>query len=593
MLSTLAFIINKKECGMRGLKLCVLAFLLVLSCKKVEKRPVQYSPSPPIVGKEFNISYNIKGKGYLLIEFTVPDIDSTIVEEIEGKGSFAIKIPENAENIRLKVVSDTLEWESQYLPLYTPEGKPVRETYYNIANEFLRGRGWKKPCKDSAIIYVEKELQYYPESKRALALSMKLSLLKEEIRTILDTLKDDELAFYIASELWMHDEVIKRGKKILNKMEGDKRRDVLFDMAIASYVLGKKKEGEEYFDKLKKEYPNYRIGLLYRALFYTPKGEDDPKSLMLFKEYIEKNPSDYQNISTSLVDELIKKHKYEEALKLEREAIEHFNDEKWVLKVWGFYPRTMREKIRKGRLAEANLRLGRIFEKLGKEESIANAYMKAIELAPEESKGYYFDEVLKALEKLRRDDLLMDFFKNYWRYSDNPDSILDVFRKLYKKMKGDTLGFGEYAGLNISGEIAPDFEVKDLEGRTARLSDMKGKTVVINFWATWCGPCIREIPELNEVVEDFSETPNVVFWAISHEDREKIKEFLKKHPFKYRIFAGGGDVFKKYGIMGIPTHVIVDKNGRIYRRFIGYTPNIKEKLERAIEKLFVNKREVS
>jgi len=131
---------------------------------------------------------------------------------------------------------------------------------------------------------------------------------------------------------------------------------------------------------------------------------------------------------------------------------------------------------------------------------------------------------------------------------------------------------------NEQGKKAPDFEVTDLQGKTYKLSELNDKTIVLNFWFTSCKPCMVEIPELNELVK---ENKNVIFLGLATDKEEKIKPFLKIHPFNYRIIPNAKDIVKLYNVNSFPTHYII-KNGIIQDQFIGLSNDIKEKIQNAI-----------
>jgi len=131
---------------------------------------------------------------------------------------------------------------------------------------------------------------------------------------------------------------------------------------------------------------------------------------------------------------------------------------------------------------------------------------------------------------------------------------------------------------NEQGKKAPDFEVTDLQGKTYKLSELNDKTIVLNFWFTSCKPCMVEIPELNELVK---ENKNVIFLGLATDKEERIKSFLKIHPFNYRIIPNANDIVKLYNVNSFPTHYII-KNGIIQDKFIGLSNDIKEKIQNAI-----------
>ena len=132
---------------------------------------------------------------------------------------------------------------------------------------------------------------------------------------------------------------------------------------------------------------------------------------------------------------------------------------------------------------------------------------------------------------------------------------------------------------NENGKKAPDFEVTDLQGKTYKLSELNDKTVVLNFWFTTCKPCMVEIPELNELV---NENKDVIFLGLATDKEENVKSFLQKHPFEYHIIANARDIVKLYNVSSFPTHYII-KNGIIQDKFIGLSSDIKEKIQNSID----------
>jgi thiol-disulfide isomerase/thioredoxin len=117
------------------------------------------------------------------------------------------------------------------------------------------------------------------------------------------------------------------------------------------------------------------------------------------------------------------------------------------------------------------------------------------------------------------------------------------------------------------------------------LKNLKGKVVVLNFWATWCGPCRREIPELNNLVEKYKDNSDVVFVAITNDLRERVANFLSSNEFKYKVAFDVDSVYQKYNVTAVPTHVIIDKDGFISSRIVGSLPQMDEILSEKIEKL--------
>ena len=115
------------------------------------------------------------------------------------------------------------------------------------------------------------------------------------------------------------------------------------------------------------------------------------------------------------------------------------------------------------------------------------------------------------------------------------------------------------------GQPAPDFTLDDLDGQSVSLSQFKGQVVLLDFWASWCGPCINDLPYLRKVKEKTADWP-VVFLNISLDaDEDDWREAIDKHEIKgVHVRAGSGsEVTKTYQVMGIPSYYLVDLQGLI------------------------------
>jgi beta-lactamase regulating signal transducer with metallopeptidase domain/peroxiredoxin len=117
------------------------------------------------------------------------------------------------------------------------------------------------------------------------------------------------------------------------------------------------------------------------------------------------------------------------------------------------------------------------------------------------------------------------------------------------------------------GRPAPDFSLKDLKGETFTLSSMRGRVVMLDFWSTVCGPCVREIPELKSLYERFRGSSDFILVGISLDiDKEKVARFVRDKGMNWRQLIDTKDVSGKYGVRSIPRYIIIDKNGMIRYR---------------------------
>jgi thiol-disulfide isomerase/thioredoxin len=132
-----------------------------------------------------------------------------------------------------------------------------------------------------------------------------------------------------------------------------------------------------------------------------------------------------------------------------------------------------------------------------------------------------------------------------------------------------------------SGATAPDFLVQDLAGADVRLSDFRGKTVVLDFWATWCGPCLAALPHLQELAAHYKDQDVVVLGVSTRDKRAHFEKFVKTNQGKYadirwvhdKAEDGAGDISKElYGLSGIPVTFVIDRTGKVVGAAQGYLP---------------------
>ncbi len=117
---------------------------------------------------------------------------------------------------------------------------------------------------------------------------------------------------------------------------------------------------------------------------------------------------------------------------------------------------------------------------------------------------------------------------------------------------------------------APDFTAEDIKGRPHRLSDYRNGIVLLNFWATWCLPCVRELPHFHELQQAMSGKDFVIL-AVNVQDRlDRVSKFLKGKPYQLIIVRDkDGDIYRQYGVRGFPATFIIDAQGRHYGKISG------------------------
>ncbi len=118
---------------------------------------------------------------------------------------------------------------------------------------------------------------------------------------------------------------------------------------------------------------------------------------------------------------------------------------------------------------------------------------------------------------------------------------------------------------------AADFKLQDLSGKTVRLSDFKGKPVLIDFWATWCPPCRAAIPGIEKLHKAYAGRGLVVLGvSLDQGGWDAVKSFVTEVGISYSVLKGTDDVLSTYQVRTIPMVVLLNKDGKIVKRYLGY-----------------------
>ncbi len=138
------------------------------------------------------------------------------------------------------------------------------------------------------------------------------------------------------------------------------------------------------------------------------------------------------------------------------------------------------------------------------------------------------------------------------------------------------------------GKIVPDFSLRDTSGNDIRLSELRGKVVLIEFWATWCEACREAVPDLIEIYKNNKEK-DFEFLAVSVDEgpeaKDRVVQFINEYNIPYRVAINGTTISNRFGVYTIPSIFIINKEGILVKRYPGYFPDMAVRVDKEIKGL--------
>lgn len=169
--------------------------------------------------------------------------------------------------------------------------------------------------------------------------------------------------------------------------------------------------------------------------------------------------------------------------------------------------------------------------------------------------------------------------------------IKDILKRVYVKQNKSEAGFDDYIAAlekesymqmlaelrkSMINEAAPSFALYDLDKKKVDMADLKNKIVVVDFWATWCGPCKASFPGMQKMVNKYKDNPEVKFvfinsWERAEDKAKNAADFITSNKYTFHVLQDNEDkVVEQFKVSGIPTKFVIDRNGRIRFKAVGY-----------------------
>ncbi len=156
---------------------------------------------------------------------------------------------------------------------------------------------------------------------------------------------------------------------------------------------------------------------------------------------------------------------------------------------------------------------------------------------------------------------------------------MKFFRTLSMALLSLTLGLATLPSQAEDKIPAPDFTLKSHSGENIKLSELRGDVVMINFWASWCVPCLQEMPALEKIHQRYKDLGFTLLGVNVEQDISEAKAYLKKVNVSFPIlFDLNNQVSNEYEISGMPTTYLVDRDGNLRKLYIGYQPGTSEEV---------------
>jgi thiol-disulfide isomerase/thioredoxin len=590
---------------------------------------VNVTPQQPKVGDKIGVVYDAGVRTAILVGVKSVTLNALVLRneampnllEIAlkksgktWKGSFTLD-DDKAQAILFKFVTgdktDDNNGNCWDLLVYGDNGKPVKGAWMWRGQLEMYGGGYgfkKTKDVDAGIADLRKETTLYPDNATAYGI-----IWSAQLRAT----PGDETKASIKAEVWTAYENLKDKSNtagpFLSMMERLGQKDLadsLRKTLVAANPKGKVAEGMKLNAVYAEKDPAKKEDLFKAYLADFPKKGDEAKTLednvnqSLLYSYISaleydkaagvletmSQPSGdiYNTLAWSIIEKGEKGPEMDKAVGWAKRGIDIMKEDKAPK------PSYMSDNDWKRNKA---MSLGMISDtyafglfKSGRTEEAETAYEEAVKLTEwkqEDVNERYLDACVFNGHYEKGMSVGSEMIKK----GNTSDKVMENYRTAYTKVKGSDKGFDEIVtnAKNAAADEARktimkervnkpavNFTLKDIDGKTVRLADLRGKVVVVDFWATWCGPCKASFPFLQKVYEKYKDNPSVKILAFNTWENvtgakreELVKKFMSENKYTFPVVYDEGYV-DRYGVEGIPTKFIIDKKGNVQFKSVGF-----------------------
>jgi thiol-disulfide isomerase/thioredoxin len=436
-------------------------------------------------------------------------------------------------------------------------------------------------------------LSFYLYTLSRLGTKDALDKIELEISTLKakEVLTEDDLIIIAKySSILKNDEVTKKYEELILKDYPDSK----FAQEIEAQKMSSAKSAKDLkniFNQFRTKFPNSELNTIssYRVLrrFID---DDEITEAINTSEELEEIAHPYAFVYS--VNKLISKEDLQNALKLSQIGVKstRMNYENPKSPQPNYLSKKDWDKERENYLGEMLKLKAIVLDKLdNSNDALQNAKeaQKILEGNDVELNELYSSLLVK-LEKYKK---AKEVIEDYLTSNKSNSKIIEYLETAYVKINGSKDGYSEYvSGFSDIGkaklieklkakminEPAPDFILNDINGNSFKFSDFKGKTVVIDFWATWCGPCVRSFPAMQEANDKFKDNKNIEFLFVNTWERvdnkiENAAKFIKDNDYDLTVLMDlDNEVISKYKVTGIPTKFIVGPDQNIKFMSVGF-----------------------